>query len=210
MSCCETPYSNFDIVGDGASSIAGLSDVALINLANDEVLKYNSTTEKWENGTVSGGGGGQGNAHIHTGHVTAFKTNISSGVNYTVTNWTMDINTDNDFNTLTGEFTSSGNHYYRVNFTDYLLQPNNQLREHYIEIHIDRGSGYVNEYRVADNGDNAFFNVGSCSFNSIIELNNNDKLKFVVRISTNNGLVGELFGINAGGRRFTFFSIERV
>lgn len=36
-------------------SIAAASDVSLTNLQNDQVLIYNSTTQKWENGTVSGG-----------------------------------------------------------------------------------------------------------------------------------------------------------
>ena len=43
--------------GGGAESLNDLSDVSLYNTSNGQVLGYNSTTEKWENMTVSGGGG---------------------------------------------------------------------------------------------------------------------------------------------------------
>lgn len=35
--------------GGGASSLSGLSDVSLSSLSNNEVLRYNSTSQKWEN-----------------------------------------------------------------------------------------------------------------------------------------------------------------
>jgi hypothetical protein len=41
----------------GASAVSDLTDVNLNNLANGEILKYNSTTQKWENAEESGGGG---------------------------------------------------------------------------------------------------------------------------------------------------------
>lgn len=44
-----------DFGGAVTVSIATASDVSLTNLQNGEVLIYNSTTQKWENGTVSGG-----------------------------------------------------------------------------------------------------------------------------------------------------------
>lgn len=37
----------------GAGSLSGLSDVSLSTLANGESLVYNSTSQKWENGSVS-------------------------------------------------------------------------------------------------------------------------------------------------------------
>jgi hypothetical protein len=45
------PYDNMDYGEDqvGARNIPELNDVELINLANEEILKYNSTSEKWEN-----------------------------------------------------------------------------------------------------------------------------------------------------------------
>lgn len=44
-----------DFGGAITVSIATASDVSLTNIQNGEVLIYNSTTQKWENGTVSGG-----------------------------------------------------------------------------------------------------------------------------------------------------------
>jgi hypothetical protein len=45
------PYDNMDYGVDevGARNITELQDVELINLANGEILQYNSTSEKWEN-----------------------------------------------------------------------------------------------------------------------------------------------------------------
>ncbi len=45
------PYESMDYGVDGgeASNIAELQDVELTNLANGEILKYNSSSEKWEN-----------------------------------------------------------------------------------------------------------------------------------------------------------------
>lgn len=56
---------NITIEGDVISAvdtdeISELEDVALDNLSDGQVLKYNATTEKWENGNESGGGGGSG------------------------------------------------------------------------------------------------------------------------------------------------------
>lgn len=42
----------------GASSISTLTDVDLTSLANGQILKYNSTSQKWENANASGGGSG--------------------------------------------------------------------------------------------------------------------------------------------------------
>ena len=47
------PYQNDDF---DENSISGSIDVKLTNLANTEVLAWNSTTLKWEN-TTNGGGG---------------------------------------------------------------------------------------------------------------------------------------------------------
>jgi len=54
MSCCETPYSNYDLVGEGGSSnLSGLSDVDITGLANDDILQYNSISSKWENAVLT-------------------------------------------------------------------------------------------------------------------------------------------------------------
>lgn len=38
-------------------SLSGLTDTAIFNPSNGQALVYNSTSSKWENGNVSGGGG---------------------------------------------------------------------------------------------------------------------------------------------------------
>lgn len=44
--------------GGGASAISELTDVDLDNLSDGQILKWNDTTQKWENADESGGGGG--------------------------------------------------------------------------------------------------------------------------------------------------------
>jgi len=46
------------LTDDIPANISDLSDVDLNNLSNGQVIKYNSTTQKWENANESGGGGG--------------------------------------------------------------------------------------------------------------------------------------------------------
>ena len=43
--------------GGGASAISDLTDVNLTNLSNGQILKYDSTNQKWVNANESGGGG---------------------------------------------------------------------------------------------------------------------------------------------------------
>ena len=53
-----TPYNATNPAGYiSSAAIASLTDVTLTGLADGQVLKYNSTTQKWENSTASGGGG---------------------------------------------------------------------------------------------------------------------------------------------------------
>ena len=47
----------FSASSGGASTIAALNDVSLSNLQNGQILKWNSTSEKWENSNESGGSG---------------------------------------------------------------------------------------------------------------------------------------------------------
>lgn len=52
-----TPYNATNPAGYiSSAAIASLTDVALTGLADGQVLKYNSTTQKWENSAASGGG----------------------------------------------------------------------------------------------------------------------------------------------------------
>lgn len=43
----------YSISGGGASAIANLTDVELTNLVDKQVLRYNATTQKWENATAA-------------------------------------------------------------------------------------------------------------------------------------------------------------
>lgn len=53
--------------GGGASSLADLTDTAIISPTDGQVLKYDGTTQKWQNANEGGGGGG-GNANIIFGN----------------------------------------------------------------------------------------------------------------------------------------------
>ncbi len=48
----------FNAQADSGVNVSDLDDVTLTSLANDHVLKYNSSTSKWVNAAESGGGGG--------------------------------------------------------------------------------------------------------------------------------------------------------
>lgn len=50
----------FNAQADSGVNVSELDDVTLTSLANDHVLKYNSSTSKWVNAAESGGGGGGG------------------------------------------------------------------------------------------------------------------------------------------------------
>lgn len=52
-----TPYNATNPAGYiSSAAISSLTDVALTGLADGQVLKYNSTTQKWENSAAGGGG----------------------------------------------------------------------------------------------------------------------------------------------------------
>ncbi|MBP5594010.1 MAG: hypothetical protein J6Y02_01420 [Pseudobutyrivibrio sp.] len=52
--------------GGGSSTFAGLTDVNLTNLQNGQIVKYDSTSQKWVNADESGGGGtGGGNVRFN-------------------------------------------------------------------------------------------------------------------------------------------------
>ena len=48
----------FNAQADSGVNVSDLDDVTLTSLANDHVLKYNSSTSNWVNAAESGGGGG--------------------------------------------------------------------------------------------------------------------------------------------------------
>ena len=49
--------------GGGATALSGLSDVDLSSPSDGQVLKYNNTSQKWENADESGGGGGSSHSY---------------------------------------------------------------------------------------------------------------------------------------------------
>lgn len=48
------PYESYNIDDVGAKKVIELNDVELTNLSNNQVLAYNSSSEKWENQTTGG------------------------------------------------------------------------------------------------------------------------------------------------------------
>lgn len=83
--------------GGGASSISELSDVAISSLSNGQVLKYNTTTQKWENANESGGSGGSDSKLIKDMDWTALidaagNTTISLSDNYDYYLWVVEFN----------------------------------------------------------------------------------------------------------------------
>lgn len=52
--------------GGGSSTLAGLTDVNISSPTDGQILKYNSTTQKWENANESGGGGGGSSSHTYS------------------------------------------------------------------------------------------------------------------------------------------------
>ena len=61
----------------GASAVSELTDVELTNLADGEILKYDSTSQKWIN-TVESGGGGGGGSYSET-NLFNTQTTVTSG-----------------------------------------------------------------------------------------------------------------------------------
>ena len=72
--------------GGGSSTFAGLSDVDFDNLQNGQVPVYNSTSQKWENGS----GGGGGNTNMWTGTQAQYTAQASSIADGTLVNITDD------------------------------------------------------------------------------------------------------------------------
>lgn len=73
----------------GASAVDKLNDIGDVNIAdakNKQALVYNSTTQKWENADVEGGGGG-GNMWVGTmQEYLAEESTIANGTNVKITN----------------------------------------------------------------------------------------------------------------------------
>lgn len=81
-------YTTVDLTDDVVGylgSLGRLSDVELSSVTNGQILKYNSTTQKWENGT--GGGGGSSTVLSQTlavGETSVTFSNIPTSGNYLI------------------------------------------------------------------------------------------------------------------------------
>lgn len=63
--------------GGGSTTLAGLSDVALSSVANNDVLTYDSTLGKWKNAAGGGGGGGSIPDELYVQSILIYKDRAS-------------------------------------------------------------------------------------------------------------------------------------
>lgn len=116
------------------SDLDDLSDVTLSSPQNGQVLKYNTTTSKWENANESGGGGG---ATIDDTTISTLSCWSSSKTNSEITNRHKVTNKEVTTQSWTQDTTSqSGSTLYKKQIT---------LNNIYTtpEVEIGAGSGYV-------------------------------------------------------------------
>lgn len=73
--------------GGGASALSDLTDVELTNLANNQIIKWDSANSKWVNANESGGGG---SANIWTGTQAEYTAQASQIADGTLVNITDD------------------------------------------------------------------------------------------------------------------------
>lgn len=81
------------VVSGGARLLAGLFDVNIQGATNGQALVYNSTTQKWENGTAGGGAG--------SGTVTNVSVTANNGITQSVSNPTTTPNITLGLNNIT-------------------------------------------------------------------------------------------------------------
>ena len=65
-----------NVGGGGEVNLNKLDDVDISGIANNKILKYNSSTSKWEMATDSGGRSGGGIQLSYTGDGTPPETNV--------------------------------------------------------------------------------------------------------------------------------------
>ena len=71
-------------VTGGAGQLNDLSDVNISSPSNNQVLKYNSSSSKWEAQAEGGGGGIERYSYVHSGSTTAADTDITiTGMDFT-------------------------------------------------------------------------------------------------------------------------------
>lgn len=86
--------------GGGSVSVADLTDVELTSLSNNQILKYDSSSQKWVNAAESGGGSSWTDV---TGTLTAGQTSITLSDAAITSSSTIDVYTDGDvdYNSVT-------------------------------------------------------------------------------------------------------------
>ena len=181
-------------------------DACFNNLADGQVLQYNSTTGLWENGTSGGG-----SAVLYTAYKTDFQEAIYSGIALDYNGFTTEIDTTGGaFNTATGEFTAPSDGYYRLNL-QILIDKRNGNNMNYIVIRVkkDTGSGYSNFIEFFGNGEmGGTQNLNSHNVHQVINLNSGDKIKIALQLSSGSG-AGLLWGFYAG-TRYSTIAIEKI
>ena len=109
------------------AALTDLTDVAIVTPSNGEVLKYNSSTGKWYNGTDSTGGGGGGSATDgYWGAFFSTQTHTNSGV--TSANLVTVNNSDPDNNGVSvvsgSQFTVANGGVYNIQFSFQFVKSN--------------------------------------------------------------------------------------
>jgi len=118
----------------GAGALNDLSDVNVPSPTNNQVLKYNSTSSKWEAQAEEGGGGIERYYYAHSGSTTAAGTDITiSGMNFTGLNPT---NADTKVY-LNGQLLLGGSvSNVAASTVDYAFNNNTQIRFAF-DVHAD-------------------------------------------------------------------------
>lgn len=75
MPCLMHGDRNYTGGGSGSAAISTLTDVDIDNLTDGQILKWNATSQKWENSNESGGGGNVGYATFRQ----SFNCSVGSG-----------------------------------------------------------------------------------------------------------------------------------
>lgn len=71
--------------GSGGGSIASATDVAVNNPTNSQALTYNSSVQKWQNSTISGGGATENVNTVASSGASVTLPDVTSATLHTVT-----------------------------------------------------------------------------------------------------------------------------
>ena len=91
--------------GGGSTTLAGLTDVNISSPSNNDVLKYNSTSQKWENGPDSGATYTEVTGTLISGSTSITLQDASITTSSTIDVYTSDGTEWNDITLATGSVT---------------------------------------------------------------------------------------------------------